>query len=142
MSPKHRKDVSQLVEKYKRELPYLERPLLRRLIRVENPQLFKNNPSMASNLKTLDRHLKKAFETKKPSFQTEEKLSKPSRLNIFEYLKWKKQDEYEKLDECLRLAYCNSAIHREEMYLDDDDPEYLKKISEIEFKWRKKYGLV
>lgn len=58
LSPKRRKDVSQLVEKYRRQFPTLERPLLRKLIRLENPEVFKNNPS---NLKTLDRHLGKAF---------------------------------------------------------------------------------
>jgi len=64
MSPKRDKTVPQLVEKFRREYPHLERSLLRKLIRLENPHLFKNNPS---NLKTLDRHLKKAFKNEDPS---------------------------------------------------------------------------
>ncbi|MGA2680884.1 MAG: hypothetical protein ABSF44_03685 [Candidatus Bathyarchaeia archaeon] len=59
MSLKKDKSVPQLVQKYKHQFPDLERDLLRRLIRVENPNLFLDN---SSNLKKLDRYLKKAFE--------------------------------------------------------------------------------
>jgi hypothetical protein len=46
------KNVSQIVEKYKRQYPNLDRDLVRKLIRLENPNL---------NLRTVDRYLKKAF---------------------------------------------------------------------------------
>ena len=55
MSLSKKKDVRQLVEKYRHEFPSLERPFLRKLIRsemkIENP----------SELKKLDRYLAKAF---------------------------------------------------------------------------------
>jgi hypothetical protein len=47
--------VSKLVEKYRRMFPNVERPLLRKLIREENKI---TNPS---ELKKLDRYLKKAY---------------------------------------------------------------------------------
>ena len=58
MSPKHYKNVPQLVEKYRRKYPELDRDLLRKLIRLENKI---DHPS---ELKKLDRYLKKAFENK------------------------------------------------------------------------------
>jgi hypothetical protein len=60
MSPSHDKTVPELVEKYVRDSQTrnLDRPLLRRIIRKEHPDLFLNNPS---NLKKLDRYLKKAY---------------------------------------------------------------------------------
>lgn len=63
MSPKHDKSVLRLVEKYRRRYPHLERSILRKLIRLENKGLFylAGKPN-ESKLKTLDRHLKKAFE--------------------------------------------------------------------------------
>lgn len=56
------KTVPEIVENYRKQFPTLERPLLRRLIRSENKELF-GNPS---NLKQLDRHLRKAFKTALP----------------------------------------------------------------------------
>ena len=63
MSLKRSKDVPQLVEKYRAKYPQLDRDLLRKLIRLENPDLFdeKRNKNYASNLKKLDRYLRKAF---------------------------------------------------------------------------------
>jgi len=65
MSPNKNKSVPQLVEKYKqnKQTCDLDRDLMRRLIRLENPDLFLNNPS---NLKKLDRYLRKAFANSKP----------------------------------------------------------------------------
>ncbi|MCJ7763412.1 hypothetical protein MUP38_08175 [Candidatus Bathyarchaeota archaeon] len=64
MSLKRSKDVPKLVEKYRAKYPQLDRDLLRRLIRLEHPDLFdeKRNKNYASNLKKLDRYLRKAFE--------------------------------------------------------------------------------
>jgi len=62
MSLKSRDTVPEIVENYRKQFPTLERPLLRRLIRSENKELF-GNPS---NLKQLDRHLRKAFKTALP----------------------------------------------------------------------------
>lgn len=56
MSLPSRRNVSKIVEKYRREFPDLERPLLRRLIRAENKIV---NPS---ELRKLSRYLKKAYE--------------------------------------------------------------------------------
>lgn len=63
MSLNRSKDVPQLVEKYRAKYPQSNRGLLRRLIRVENPDLFgeKRSKNCASNLKKLDRCLRKAF---------------------------------------------------------------------------------
>lgn len=83
MSPKRDKTVPRLVEKYRREYPYLERPLLRKLMRLENPQLFRDNPS---NLKKLDRHLRKAFEKEEPSSQ--DKSVQRSIKNSFGFFEW------------------------------------------------------
>lgn len=73
---KRDKSVPELVQKYRHRWPDLERDLLRKLMRIENPKLFLNNPS---NLKKLDRHLKREFQ-KHPiqhlalSFEDEEAL--------------------------------------------------------------------
>ena len=55
---KRDKTIQYLVTDYRFNFHYLERPLLRKLIRLENPDLFKNKDS---NLKTLDRWLKKSY---------------------------------------------------------------------------------
>jgi hypothetical protein len=63
MSLKKGKDVPQLVEKYRTKYPELDRDLLRKLIRLENPDRFPKGKSLKyySNLKKLDRYLRKAF---------------------------------------------------------------------------------
>jgi hypothetical protein len=68
MSPKRSVPVPKLVEKYRAEFPSTPRPYLRRLIRAENPSLFKNNPS---NLKQLDRWLGKSY--KKQNYNSAKK---------------------------------------------------------------------
>jgi len=68
MSVNKEKDVRQLVEKYRRQFPTLERPFIRRLIRSENKI---ENPS---ELKKLDRYLAKAFKNE-ARFAAEEKPS-------------------------------------------------------------------
>jgi len=71
MSPKKRKDVSEIVEKYRNKYATAERKLLRRLILKENPQI---------NSRTLDRHLRKSFaesrQERKSSTGVEESVSK------------------------------------------------------------------
>ena len=63
MSLKRSKDVPQLVKKYRDKYPQLDRDLLRKLIRIENPDYFdkKGSKNYASSLKKLDRYLRKAF---------------------------------------------------------------------------------
>ena len=62
MSPRLRRDVLQLVKKYRQKYPDSERSLIRKLIRLENQELFGEEvPSRNSNLKALDRHLKRSF---------------------------------------------------------------------------------
>jgi hypothetical protein len=58
---KRDKTVSQIVEKYMRQYPNYDRDLIRKLIRIDKPGAF--------NLRTLDRHLKIAFEEKKKNQQ-------------------------------------------------------------------------
>jgi hypothetical protein len=58
MSLKKDKSVPELVEKYRRQYPTYERPELRAFIRTMNPDLFQGKPS---NLKKLDRYLRKEF---------------------------------------------------------------------------------
>jgi hypothetical protein len=62
MSLKRSKDVPQLVKKYRAKYPELDRDLLRKLIRLENPDLFLKGKNLKcdSNLKKLDRYLRKA----------------------------------------------------------------------------------
>ena len=79
MSLKRNKNVAELVEKYlkDKELQNLERDLLRRIIRVENPALFNpQNESYSSNLRKLDRYLKKVY-NKKPNriLKAEERIN-------------------------------------------------------------------
>lgn len=66
MSPRRNSNVARLVEKYKNKYSELDRDLLRKLIRLENPHLFsaEKNVNYLSNLRKLDRKLKKAFESK------------------------------------------------------------------------------
>jgi hypothetical protein len=74
MSLSQRKDVLQLVEKYRKKYPTLDRNFVRKLIRLENPELFgKNCRSKDTNLKALDRHLRKSFEKDKVSINSENK---------------------------------------------------------------------
>jgi hypothetical protein len=76
------KIVPQLVEKYKTKYPGLDRDLLRKLIRLENPGLFLKNPS---NLKKLDRYLRKAFEhqsSKQPLPKASDDLLEKTLLKI------------------------------------------------------------
>jgi hypothetical protein len=56
MSLSSKKNVRQTVEKYRKEFPTLERPLLRQIIRKCE------NLTRASELKALDRALKKAYD--------------------------------------------------------------------------------
>lgn len=78
MSLRANSDVAQLVRKYKTRYPKLDRDLLRKLIRLENPNLFskKENTGYLSNLRKLDRKLKKAFESEKPP------QLPPAKLNV------------------------------------------------------------
>jgi len=66
MSLKRNKDVPKLVEKYRAKYPDLDRDLLRKLIRLENPDLFFEGKNLKyyNNLKNLDRYLRKAFASK------------------------------------------------------------------------------
>jgi hypothetical protein len=66
MSSRRYSNVAELVEKYTNRYPTLDRDLIRKLIRIENPHLFseEKNASYLSNLRKLDRKLKKAFESK------------------------------------------------------------------------------
>jgi len=64
MSLNRDKSVSQLVTKYLKKYPNLDRDLVRKLVRLENPELFFKN---ASNLRKLDRHLKKQYDLKQQS---------------------------------------------------------------------------
>lgn len=76
MSLENKKDVRRIVEKYRQEFPTVERPFLRRLIRLEQ-KLTKD-----SELKALDRHLKKDFEKTSKN----EKPSKIPRPTLFELI--------------------------------------------------------
>jgi uncharacterized protein YjiS (DUF1127 family) len=63
MSLKKSKSVPQLVEKYTQQYPAYSRRDLRKWIRIDNPLLFseEKNSSYQSNLKKLDRYLKKTY---------------------------------------------------------------------------------
>lgn len=63
MSPRQDKTVFKVTQKYRSIYPTLDRDLLRKLIRLENPSLFSNS---TANLKQLDRCLKKIFENFHP----------------------------------------------------------------------------
>jgi hypothetical protein len=67
MSPGDKTDVANLAQKYKNKFPDVGRKILRRMIRTENPKLFKDNLSSVSNLRKLDRCLKKMFVVPPPS---------------------------------------------------------------------------
>jgi hypothetical protein len=78
MSLPNKKDVRQIVQKYRREFPTIDRPFLRRLIRSEQ-KLTKD-----SELKALDRHLKKAFEKPSENAKSSEILEpNPDELSAF-----------------------------------------------------------
>jgi len=80
MSLKRSKSVPKLVEKYRAKYPQLNRELLRRFIRLENPDLFdeKRNKNYASNLKKLDRYLRKAFASERSGQPLPKKSSNDS----------------------------------------------------------------
>lgn len=57
MSPKQNRIVPQLVEKYRREFPELEKRFIRKLILAEHKELFQND----SEVRKLTRYLEQAF---------------------------------------------------------------------------------
>jgi hypothetical protein len=61
VSLRREKTVRELVEKYRKQFPDLERPLLRKMIRLEHREIFR--PS-SGKLRTLDRELKRSFKLK------------------------------------------------------------------------------
>jgi len=63
MSQKRNKTVPQLVEKYRREFPALEKRFIRRLILAEHKELFNKslNKNDDSEVRKLSRYLEKAF---------------------------------------------------------------------------------
>jgi DNA repair ATPase RecN len=63
LSPRRQEVVSQLVEKYATKYAQMPRDLMRKLIRLENPDLFHKEKcsNFSSNLKTLDRELRKKY---------------------------------------------------------------------------------
>lgn len=66
----------------------LDRDLMRRLIRVEHPELFGNNAnSQVNNLKTLDRCLRREFSKLAPIYQRHLGVSYEERLNLSPYFK-------------------------------------------------------
>ena len=147
MSPKRDRTVLEIVEKYRRKFKLLERPLLRKLIRLENPEIFKPE---SSKLKTLDRALRKLFKqeqntpyrtvnSKSPEANLQ---SKPTIMLKEEYEKFEKQNKDWRLPLELRQAYCEEAIDAEVSLLKDNDPEYLKKEAEIRIKYFRIYNLI
>jgi hypothetical protein len=66
---------------------------------------------------------------------------KPSVLNIFAYLKWKKEYEDAKNEKQIRELECDLAAQEEIVWLDEDDPDLLNKTEDVKEKWRKRYGL-
>lgn len=71
MSLKMPKKVPELVEKYRNRYPAADRAFLRKLIRLENPDVFPKKQTLEyqTNLKKLDRHLRKAFANQPSSKQ-------------------------------------------------------------------------
>jgi len=100
MSPKQYNNVPQLVEKYKAKYLGVERDLLRKLIRLENPNLFhkEKNRSYRNSLKKLDRYLKRAFSASNQS------QNNPSTLN------YEPNSIYEKRLETIRQENLSNPI--------------------------------
>jgi hypothetical protein len=105
MSSKKKVDVAELVKKYREKYPYLDRDLLRKLIRLECK--LDNNPS---ELRKLDRHLKKAFQNKET--EPEKSKSKFSRIEVSEdkieayaFAEWlaKQWKIFQSLDELFKI---------------------------------------
>ena len=151
MSPNKDKSVPQLVEKYKRDKQTrdLDRDLMRRLIRREHPELFLDNPS---NLKKLDRYLREAFDN--PKNQTEEINNNDNSGNIKKNMglfSWLEQRADRKKKEHVlknKRLECELAILYEKIELEtegelnEDDPEYLRKLDALRLKKQKEYGLL
>jgi len=79
---------------------------------------------------------------------SKEKALKPSRLNLFEYRKWKRQYEDKRLDEQIRELQCERKIFHEKFEIykklpfeKQNDPLPVDQEWEIRQKWRKRYGL-
>ena len=85
----------------------------------------------------------------KRSTESEEKLSsKPSRLNLFEYRKWKRQYDDKRLDEAIRALQCDRDIYHEEFEIYKklpfekwNDPLPVDIEAKLRKKWRKYHGL-
>ena len=142
MSVSEKKDVPQLVEKYRTKYPRLERPILRKLIRLENK--IEN----ASDKRKLDRYLKKAFKTSKTANEkivnNENHVKKKNRLGIFDW--WEKRAERKARERHQELLFLEAEIatDREKLdgTIDPNDPEYLKKVNELRLANLRKYGLI
>jgi hypothetical protein len=84
----HDRTVSQLVEKYRRDFPGLEKRFIRRLILAEYKQFFEN----PSEVRKLTRELEKAY--KNEAVQPSSSLSGQP-LNEWAYRKWLIEHEEE-----------------------------------------------
>lgn len=78
MSLSRKNSVPQLVRKYRAKYPQLDRPILRKLIRLENPGLLSREKAQNwdSNLRKLDRHLRKTFTKAQPKTERNPEPSK------------------------------------------------------------------
>lgn len=118
MSLSEKKDVPQLVEKYRNRYPEIERDLIRKMIRLEN------NIENPSELKKLDRYLAKSFKNQakisnenKPS--TEKQVVKTSIFGISEWLNQRaerKSKEQEKIEKARLLESIHAAEELAAMY--------------------------
>lgn len=87
MSPKRDRSVREIVENYRRDLPELERALLRRLIRSEYREIFQplgKGHFESSKLKTLDRELKRSFKLDPSTHPKIRKIKKVSDFDTYE----------------------------------------------------------
>ncbi len=76
----------------------------------------------------------------KPPSKEKNKENPPSKLNYWEYRKWKKEYEDKKSKQYIREIRGEEAADIEVNELDENDPDFLRKAEEIRERYRKKYG--
>jgi hypothetical protein len=91
VSPHRDKTVAHFVEKYRQKYPELDRDLLRKLIRLEN------NITNPSELRKLDRELKKAFsQPKAKENETMQQLDAKKKSGVIEW--WSQRAERKRFE--------------------------------------------
>lgn len=146
MSPNISKNVAEIVEKFRADYPNLESAKLRKIIRLANPELFKeDNPYYEANKQQLTRCLRKSFKSQLLNVSNNTKEGGPSKteaknkhkLGFFDRIHLA---ETKAIDQEILMIERKGAARKEIAHL----PPNIKGLARIEkeHEIKRKYGLL